>query len=244
MGKLGRNLLRKCRPVVNRLFTLNSQLVRKANPEWHPRTWSNSKLRKIAHLYDGSVINVSGWQDMDKEGKRYQEYFLNAKEYHISNIEGCRGKSDLPNEISIDLQSEVAAEMADRYDVVFNHTTLEHVFDIKLAFKNLCKLTRDTVILVVPFMQVEHWAYGSYLDYFRFTEFALRELLGEQNLDVMYINGNHKPVYPVYYFVVASKRPEKWANRFPQAGRDVTSGIIRTHNVSSYRSLGDFEIMK
>ncbi len=244
MKKIGLRLLKIFKPVVNKLFALNSQLVRAANPEWQPRVWSNSELKKFAHMYQGSVINVSGWKDMDKQGGRYQDYFVNAKDYHVSNIDGCRGKNGLPNEIHIDLQSEVDDQLAGRYEVVFNHTTLEHVSDVRLAIKNLCKLTSDTVILVVPFIQVEHWSYGSYLDYFRFTEFALRELFDEQGFEVMYIDGNHNPVYPVYYFVVASRSPDKWQNRFPQTGKEVASGVVLTKNESSHRSLGAIEIMK
>jgi len=32
-----------------------------------PRIWSNAELRKFAHLFSGSIVNVSGWIDKDKE---------------------------------------------------------------------------------------------------------------------------------------------------------------------------------
>ena len=34
-----------------------------------PRYWSNEELKKFAHLFKGSVINVSAWKDVDKQGK-------------------------------------------------------------------------------------------------------------------------------------------------------------------------------
>ena len=30
-----------------------------------PRIWSNNELKKISSLFYGSVINVSGWKDLD-----------------------------------------------------------------------------------------------------------------------------------------------------------------------------------
>ena len=72
-----------------------------------PRIWSNKELSKFAGLFKGRVINVSGWKDEDKEGKRYKDYFSNALEYSISNIEGYMGLSGLDNELYLDLESEL-----------------------------------------------------------------------------------------------------------------------------------------
>jgi len=65
-----------------------------------PRIWSNSELRKFAHLFTGKVINVSAWKDLDKEGNRYKNYFINASEYWISNYKPeFRGfQGDIENE--------------------------------------------------------------------------------------------------------------------------------------------------
>ena len=32
-----------------------------------PRVWSNNVLRSFANIFEGEVINVSGWEDEDKE---------------------------------------------------------------------------------------------------------------------------------------------------------------------------------
>ena len=62
------------------------------------------------------------------------------------------------------------------FDVVFNHTTLEHIYDIRKAVANLCAMSRDAVVLVVPFMQASH-ATDVTADYWRLTAQALRKLL-------------------------------------------------------------------
>jgi hypothetical protein len=49
-----------------------------------PHNWSNEELRKFAHIYHGSVINVNGWKDEDKTGGHYCDYFCNAASYSIS----------------------------------------------------------------------------------------------------------------------------------------------------------------
>ena len=39
------------------------------------RLWSNKELEKFAGLFDGKIINVSAWQDKDKGGSFYKNYF-------------------------------------------------------------------------------------------------------------------------------------------------------------------------
>ena len=43
-----------------------------------PRRWSNTELRRFAHLFGGPAVNVSAWQDRDKEGGFYRQYFSAA----------------------------------------------------------------------------------------------------------------------------------------------------------------------
>ena len=49
------------------------------------RIWSNQELRKYAPWLGGAVVNVSAWKDKDKEGDSYQNYFVNAESYSITN---------------------------------------------------------------------------------------------------------------------------------------------------------------
>ena len=49
------------------------------------REWSNMELRKIAPTLTGDIINVSGWEDKDKEGGLYKENGFNVEYEEFSN---------------------------------------------------------------------------------------------------------------------------------------------------------------
>ncbi len=89
------------------------------------RKWSNTEIRKIGRLFEGDAINVSGWDDRDKEGGYYREYFPNLSSYAISNYSGERGTQGTSGEIFIDLEAPLPPDLSRRYGLVFNHTTLE-----------------------------------------------------------------------------------------------------------------------
>ena len=180
----------------------------------NPRKWSNYELRKFASLFTGKVLNVSAGTNIDKQGSTYDKYFSSASEFWVTNYPGdlVKGLQSLPNEIPFDLESEVPKEHQRAYDVVFNHTTLEHVFDIFTAFRNLCSFSKDIVILVVPFAQLEHK--GKYFsDYWRFTPSGLRELFKRNGFETLYESETNTEGAPVYLFFIASRTPEKWKNK-------------------------------
>ena len=117
------------------------------------RHWSNKQLKLFAHLFKGDIVNVSGWQDLDKQGATYKSYFKNCNDYWITNYKPeARGfQGDLENELYLDLGDD--SNSVDRtFDCVFNHTVLEHVFEVQTAFQKLCSLSDDIVILIVPFL--------------------------------------------------------------------------------------------
>jgi len=139
------------------------------------RLWSNRALHKYAKLFKGEIANISGWKDSDKAGAYYKDYFINAEKYFITN-HGNHAKNSTNNEqIFLDLEKPLPPELIKRFDVVFNHTVLEHVFNINVAFQDLCDLAREAVILIVPFVQIQH-ATGSYSDYWRFTPLCIERL--------------------------------------------------------------------
>ncbi|HEX8616351.1 MAG TPA: hypothetical protein VF911_02085, partial [Thermoanaerobaculia bacterium] len=218
-------LLRSNARTVEALHRFTGRLLARARPEWNHRAWSNDELRRWGGLFKGDVINVSGWHDEDKHGGRYRDYFPHGTSYTISNIGGSRGATGKPEEIFLDLTAPLAAELHARFDVVFNHTVLEHIFDIRTAVMNLCLLSRDIVIIVVPFRQQVHFDAGSFLDYWRPTPFALSSLLGESGFEVVYCTNNDNPVYSTYTFCIASSQPQKWRDVFPRSyGVDLISG--------------------
>ncbi len=88
--------------------------------------------------------------------KAYRDYFPKATTYTVTNFGGERGLQRQEGEIFLDLEKALPDSLRGKFDVVFNHTTLEHVFDCQLAFKNLSEMSRDILITVVPFCQNQH----------------------------------------------------------------------------------------
>jgi hypothetical protein len=173
-----------------------------------PRIWSNDELKKFAHLFRGDILNVSAWKDQDKEGRNYRDYFINADRYYISNykreIMGLQGVKD---EFYLDLTEDLEKNYIEKFDVVFNHTTLEHIYEIRKAFRNLCLLSKDIVIIVVPFLQPMH---GNYGDYWRFTPLTVKNLFEENDVTLLYLNFNNHRKSSAYIFAIGSKKPEQW----------------------------------
>jgi hypothetical protein len=172
-----------------------------------PRTWSNQELKKFSDFFSGDVVNVSAWKDDDKEGRKYKDYFINASSYTITNYKKeARGFQGLEGEIFLNLEENITNNLKEKFSVVFNHTTLEHVYDFKKAFENLCLMSNDIVILVVPFLQEMHSDYG---DYWRFTPLAIKIMFEDNDMTVIYSSFNEHKKSSVYLFFIASKKPEK-----------------------------------
>ncbi|MFQ5895157.1 MAG: hypothetical protein ACE5JJ_05005 [Nitrospinota bacterium] len=178
-----------------------------------PRVWSNRELEKFAHLFSGDIVNVSGWQDRDKGGRLYSGYFVNKNSYTITNYRrGAIGVHVPQKEMFLDLEEPLPESLVNRFDVVFNHTVLEHVYRVHTAFRNLCLMTRDIVILVVPFLQPMHVG-SDYGDYWRFTPLAIRNAFKENGMSLLYLSFNGQKKASVYIFAIASKNPSKWLSK-------------------------------
>jgi len=181
------------------------------------RKWSNKELKKFAHLFTGNVLNVSAWKDEDKEGAFYRDYFKNISEYKTSNLDLVYRSFTGNEDYLIDLESNISCEKCyDRFDVVFNHTTLEHIFMVGKAINRLCKMSKDIVIIVVPKQQEYHPGEG-WDDYWRFTKGAIEEMFRRQDMKLLYFSegGGNDPIGldGTYYFAIASKKPELWKNK-------------------------------
>jgi len=178
------------------------------------RIWSNDELRKVGHIFTGSAVNVSGWRDEDKEGRTYKSYFPNCTSYAITNYGGIRGTGP-ENELTLDLERALPQEMVQAFDLVFNHTTLEHIFDVNTAFANLCSMARELVVVVVPFAQVEHFT-ESFGDYWRFSPQALTRMFEVNGFSPIYTAVSPAANAGVYILAVGAKHPELWVGRFPE----------------------------
>jgi len=194
-----------------------------------PRIKTNKILKKFAHLFSGDVINVSGSNDSDKnssileyyfgdydQGQRYKDYFLSADSYLVSNYPDDKTVINIPREeqIMLDLEADLSDELVGRFDVVFNHTVLEHVFDVFKAFHNLCSLSKDIVILVVPQAQKIHDYSRGYADYWRMTPFAVERLFKDNGMHVLHREATYGFSESIYLFYIASKNPDKWLSSF------------------------------
>lgn len=179
-----------------------------------PRIWSNTELKKIAPIFTGDIVNVSASDDGDKQGGHYKNYFLNSNHYFYTNYIGYRGYQNMPNEFHLDLETELPDHLKKRFEVVFNHTTLEHIFNVEKSFDNLCTMSKDIVIIVVPFVQVEHVS-ESYSDYWRFTPNCMRHLFKKNGFEVIYESANKDKNSSIYLFFIGSCTPEKWVDKIP-----------------------------
>lgn len=188
-----------------------------------PRLWSNSQLAEIGALFDGDVVNVSAWRDSDKNGRQYRDYFPRARSYSLTNFEPAkRGFQGLPDEIFLDLEKPLPINLRQHFDVVYNHTTLEHVYEFRQAFANLCALSRDVVIVVVPWLQTAHSDYG---DYWRFSPMAVVRLFHENGLATARVAWNTHSNASVYVFAVAVRDVAKWRSHF-EFGHDPQSSTF------------------
>jgi hypothetical protein len=199
------------------------------------RHWSNIELRRIAPLFSGSVVNVSAGDDVDKEGGHYENYFSKANTYHLTNYSpgSFRGYRGRDNELLLNLTDEIPGRFRRRFDVAFNHTTLEHIFNVQTAFQNLCELSKDIVIVVVPFSQIQHENDG-YQDYWRFTPTCLRQLYQQNGLSVIYEAVSPFKDCAIYLFFIGARHPDLWRQRMPswQAVKDVGSWIGEERRLS------------
>ena len=180
------------------------------------RIWSNKDLMKYAKIFTGKIVNVSAWKDYDKCGKYYREYFKNADEYFITNYgDGYRGSSGEKNEIVLNLEEELPENFVHKFNVVFNHTTLEHIFNIDIAFKNLCLMASDAVIIVVPFSQVQHIS-ESYNDYWRFTPYSIQKFFEKNGYTMVVCDYNHDYNAAIYLLCIGlnNENLEKYIDKF------------------------------
>ena len=171
------------------------------------RRWSNQRLREVASAVTGDVINVSAWEDLDKQGNHYRDYFTRARTYSISNYDGWRGGRS-KNAYKIDLTEAPPEELAGKFDLVYNHTTLEHIFEVRCAFRNLAALSRDLLIVVVPAVQPLHGPDDG--DFWRFSPYCMRRIFQENRFEVIIERFGPRWTPVKYMFYVAARDASQW----------------------------------
>lgn len=178
------------------------------------RHWSNGEIKRAISPLEGvdSVLNVSGFDDRDKQGGVYRDYFHFAGSYSLSYYPSdvCKGRADISNnnKIQVDLMKSLSDELLSRFDLVFNHTVLEHVKNPFVAYSNIVKMSNDLVLTVVPFRQQFHFIPGQFGDYFRITPMGMR-LLNELNgMTELFESTTPSPAGEIYIVSLATKLPE------------------------------------
>jgi hypothetical protein len=200
---------------LERIRRWNINQARRRFPELRPRLASNAALRDFCHLFEGDVVNVSGFMDKDKETGFYRDYFPKAFSYTITNYAGSGEIGDgAPGSIYLDLEGEPDPDMHRKFDTALCHTVLEHIQDIQAAMTNLSHITRSSLIIVVPFIQDEHYRPGIFGDYWRYTPLGLKALYEQHGFEMRYLHANDNPWYPVYLTAVGV-RPESDAPELP-----------------------------
>lgn len=201
-----RIIIKSLKFIINLLFRAYIKLNK---DEFNQRIWSNNELKKISNLFRGNIINISAGNDFDKEGDFYKNYFANKESYTISNYKSYNTKSGY-DEIILDLENDLPSGLENKFNTVFSHTVLEHVFKIEKAIQNLCQLSDDVIITVVPFLQSYHHEEEIYLDYWRFTPMALVKKFEEQGFKTIYLSWGKDPIGDIYIFHVVSCKPQGW----------------------------------
>ena len=189
---------------------------------YRPRRFSNHVLRQYLSPLGGDIINVSGWQDSDKENGFYRDYFGWRTRYVVSHISGeagmpLEGTPDV-EPVYLDLEEPLPSHLEGAFDVVFSHTVLEHVFDTRQARDSMDRMCRDAVALVVPFAQAVHYS-RSYGDYVRPAPLLLKRFFEERGYSVLLCTCNDQPFFPIYVVFIASREAGRHEEAFRSAPR-------------------------
>lgn len=206
----------------------------RADPAYmRARLWSNTVVREVGKHVEGDVVNISAWKDSDKNGGFYRDYFPHCSSYSTTNWGGTRADASV-TDYPLDLEQALPATLRARFDFVLSHTTLEHVFNMDVAFDSHCAMTRRDVLIIVPFSQREHGQ--DYGDYWRFTRASLRRLLEARGLHEIFVTETPELYSAVYLAGLFSRSPESWhglalPDSPPKVGRHVGSGgpVYRTY---------------
>lgn len=178
------------------------------------REYSNKELKFISKSLPkfSNGLNVSGNLDEDKQGGFYKNYFR-VNNWYISSYVGDSTYSNPCKQIELDLDeatTRIDQIHFQKYDLVFNHTVLEHIKNPFQAFQNLEFLLAPNGILisVVPFIYKFHYSNGDFGDYWRYTPHSLELLHKKFGLFLSQIKVGPLKGYEKYIITVASRSIE------------------------------------
>ena len=198
--------------ILKKFFSIAVSYWRRISRDCDPRKWSNDELKKLAPYFTGRIINISGGKDLDKENEKYNHYFVNSDSFTVANYPTQYPDKCQANDLFLDLSVplEDGSPFLAAYDVVFTHTVLEHIYELNTAVSNLCKISKDIVITVIPFIQAFHQNEEYYHDYWRISPYSIYNLFKDNGFDTVYCKWNNDPIGNIYLFHIASKKKENW----------------------------------
>jgi hypothetical protein len=129
-------------------------------------------------------------------------------------------------EIITDLNMPLNSEHHGRYDIVIDTGTLEHCFNVGIAFENMCRLARigGLIISSAPMSKVNHgfWNFSpcAYDNYYRQNQFDLLFLgafhKDKEGLKQITISPNGRQIAPPESFLISvAKRTENSTFKLP-----------------------------
>lgn len=95
------------------------------------------------------AIRSAGLHPANGEDPFRRMGFQSLESTDVSGFEGCTHILDLNT-------TNLPAALGERYDVIYNGGTLEHVFDIRMALKNIFQMLRPGGV-VIQFLPVNGW---------------------------------------------------------------------------------------
>lgn len=90
-------------------------------------------------------------------------------------------------EIKCDLNHPIATEHCGKYDVVIDTGTLEHCFNVGVAFENMCKLSKvgGIIISAAPMTKINH-------GFWNFSPCAYENYFSQNNFEILFFSSFYK----------------------------------------------------
>jgi SAM-dependent methyltransferase len=162
---------------------------------FQPRQYSNRCIKTFASgIHNQRILELGSGKLVDgRDVYSARRYFDSSNDFV---------QSDVVEEYGHPIVDATRMDFDAEFDVVLCMSVLEHVYEYQQAIKNVRRaLTpRGIAVVLVPCMYPMH---DEPNDYWRFTEHALRRLLG----DFADVRIQHKGprAYPIIYYVEAHK---------------------------------------
>ncbi len=122
-------------------------------------------------------------------------------------------------EIVCDLNVHIDAKHHSQYDLVVDTGTLEHCFNVGVAFENMCRMVNvgGLIISAAPMSKVNHgfWNFSpcAYENYFRQNNFDILQLTGfykdKGGIKQLEVQPNQRQIVPQESFLVTVARRKK-----------------------------------